>query len=282
VTTPEQPLPPKGKLSAADAAAAKAELQAEEEDTSSLIPAITAILAAYVAYRATKGVMLGPWRTLARGLGVEASAGMALRAIALRALQRQYKRKGGDPEELRQFEQKAVDTAVQDAIRVITNKVRWGMSKKAAHTPAGGTLTDPVKAPGAFSDAGGEGEVFHAKPVQALAEEMAGEVAHLVAQSAQNAAASKAGWRKEWHDRRDNRVRYTHAFLGSKSYESHTVDADKPFTSPSGALLRFPGDPLAPIDETANCRCWLTYYQPNVLALAASTRRPLPDPSPRH
>jgi hypothetical protein len=262
MTTPEQqPPPPAGKLSAADAAAAKAETQAEEEDTSSLIPAITAILAAYTAYRATKGVMLGPWRTLARGLGVEASAGMALRAIALRALERQYKRKGGDPEELRAFEAKAVDTAVQDAIRVITNKVRWGMSKKAAHTPEGGLLTDPVKAPGAFSDAGGEAAVFNAKPVQEQAEEMAGEVAHLVAQSAQNAAASKAGWRKTWNARHDNRTRYTHAFLGSKSYESHSVDADKPFISPSGAVIRFPGDPLAPIEETARCRCWCSHYK---------------------
>jgi hypothetical protein len=272
MTTPEQPPPPKGKLSAADAAAAKAELQAEEEDTSSLVPAILAILAAYTAYRATKGVMLGPWRTLARGLGIEGHAGMVLRAIALRALERQRGRaqKGKqDPEELRAFEAKAVDTAVADATRLITNTVRWGMSRKAAQAPTGGTLTDPIKAPGAFSDAGSDAAVFHRKPVQEMAEELASNVAHLTAMSAQNSAASQAGWMKVWHDRRDNRVRYTHAFLGSKSYASHQVSADKPFLSPSGATLRFPGDPLAPVDETARCRCGLSYYQPNAMALAA-------------
>lgn len=46
------------------------------------------------------------------------------------------------------------------------------------------------------------------------------------------------------------RTRDTHAEMSGQE-RGH----GEPFASPSGALLRFPGDPLAPIEERANCRC---------------------------
>lgn len=59
--------------------------------------------------------------------------------------------------------------------------------------------------------------------------------------------------RKIWHSAEDDRVRETHRVLDGESTSFEGV-----FTSPSGATLRFPGDPLAPGAETINCRCTLS------------------------
>lgn len=60
--------------------------------------------------------------------------------------------------------------------------------------------------------------------------------------------------RRTWNATPDKRTRDTHAEMGGQ-----TVGLNEPFVSPSGARLRFPGDPLAPIAETAQCRCNVTY-----------------------
>ena len=54
-----------------------------------------------------------------------------------------------------------------------------------------------------------------------------------------------------WRDAGDSRVRHTHAAMSGQKRS-----IDQPFQSPSGALLRFPGDPRAPASETVNCRCY--------------------------
>nr|WP_289851531.1 phage minor head protein [Sinorhizobium meliloti] len=59
---------------------------------------------------------------------------------------------------------------------------------------------------------------------------------------------------KVWRSAGDSRVRHTHRVLNGKS-----VGMDELFQSPSGALLRFPGDPRAPISEISGCRCRLEY-----------------------
>lgn len=59
---------------------------------------------------------------------------------------------------------------------------------------------------------------------------------------------------KTWRTAGDKRVRHTHQALNGKS-----VGVDESFTSLSGASLRFPGDPRAPISEISGCRCWLEY-----------------------
>jgi hypothetical protein len=60
--------------------------------------------------------------------------------------------------------------------------------------------------------------------------------------------------RKVWNSAHDNRVRQTHRALNGES-----AGINESFVSPSGARLRYPLDPLAPLEETINCRCNLTY-----------------------
>lgn len=59
---------------------------------------------------------------------------------------------------------------------------------------------------------------------------------------------------KRWRSAGDNRVRHTHRALNNDE-----VGFYQSFQSPSGATLRFPGDPYAPISETSGCRCTLEY-----------------------
>ncbi|MFG1462266.1 phage minor head protein [Xanthobacter sp. DSM 24535] len=59
---------------------------------------------------------------------------------------------------------------------------------------------------------------------------------------------------KTWHDSRDVRVRDTHHVMNGQK-----VPFSTPFASPSGARLRYPGDPQAPARERIKCRCWCEY-----------------------
>lgn len=63
---------------------------------------------------------------------------------------------------------------------------------------------------------------------------------------------NEAAATKIWHSASDNRVRDTHRILNGQRVRFR---AD--FASPSGATLRFPGDPEAPAEETIQCRCWM-------------------------
>lgn len=55
---------------------------------------------------------------------------------------------------------------------------------------------------------------------------------------------------RTWWTVADEKVRKTHW-----EAEGETVQGGKPFII-GKSLMMFPGDPTAPIDETANCRCW--------------------------
>nr|WP_153316683.1 phage minor head protein [Sinorhizobium medicae] len=70
---------------------------------------------------------------------------------------------------------------------------------------------------------------------------------------------------KVWRSAGDSRVRHTHRALNGKA-----VGLDEVFQSRSGALLRFPGDPRAPISEISGCRCRLEY---KVDSIGAVVRR---------
>lgn len=59
---------------------------------------------------------------------------------------------------------------------------------------------------------------------------------------------------KRWRSAGDDRVRHSHRALNGDE-----VGFYGSFQSPSGASLRFPGDPDAPIRETSGCRCTLEY-----------------------
>lgn len=60
--------------------------------------------------------------------------------------------------------------------------------------------------------------------------------------------------RKVWNSAHDKRVRHTHRELDGES-----VGLNERFVSSSGAQLRYPLDETAPLAETLNCRCNLTY-----------------------
>lgn len=60
--------------------------------------------------------------------------------------------------------------------------------------------------------------------------------------------------RKVWNSAHDNRVRHTHRELDGES-----VGLNERFVSVSGARLMYPLDATAPLSETVNCRCNLTY-----------------------
>lgn len=59
---------------------------------------------------------------------------------------------------------------------------------------------------------------------------------------------------KAWRTRRDDRVRLSHAAL-----EGERQPLDEPFLTIDGDLIRYPGDPAAPLRATAGCRCHLSY-----------------------
>lgn len=63
---------------------------------------------------------------------------------------------------------------------------------------------------------------------------------------------NEAAVTKVWHTAADERVRTTHRLLNGRRAGFRAV-----FVSPSGAQLRYPGDPAAPAAETVQCRCWM-------------------------
>jgi hypothetical protein len=62
---------------------------------------------------------------------------------------------------------------------------------------------------------------------------------------------------KVWHHKHDNRVRDTH--LSIPAIQPEGVPFGNVFVTSAGNRLRFPHDPAAPIEETIQCRCHLTY-----------------------
>lgn len=54
-----------------------------------------------------------------------------------------------------------------------------------------------------------------------------------------------------WVDRGDDKVRASHRFLNGKTVSGYTT----PFLSGLGNYLLYPGDPSAPIEDWAGCRC---------------------------
>lgn len=67
------------------------------------------------------------------------------------------------------------------------------------------------------------------------------------------AGKDSGGLTKTWTTRQDSKVRTAHQFLDGK-----TVDFGEGFAV-GGAMLRFPGDPIAPPSLTYNCRCRLRF-----------------------
>ena len=75
-----------------------------------------------------------------------------------------------------------------------------------------------------------------------------------MAQAIDAGQVNEAAVRKVWHSARDRRVRDTH-----RAMNGQRVTFKAELVSPSGARLRYPGDPAAPAAEIVNCRCWADY-----------------------
>lgn len=74
---------------------------------------------------------------------------------------------------------------------------------------------------------------------------------------------SKTDIKFVWHTARDARVRDSHAEM-----DGQIKIMGEPFVSGLGNLLEYPGDPTAPIEDVANCRC---FREPVVDFLAGIT-----------
>lgn len=94
-----------------------------------------------------------------------------------------------------------------------------------------------------------------AQTVETAAENLARGAAVFAKSEVREQTVGKLGavW-KVWKTRHDDRVRPTHVGLADSK-----VPFGGHFVSESGAILRYPGDPKAPISETAGCRCHLNY-----------------------
>lgn len=73
---------------------------------------------------------------------------------------------------------------------------------------------------------------------------------------------------RTWRSTHDHRTRDTHRAMDGQK----VTGLETAFTSPSGAMLRYPGDPDAPASETIQCRCFVALRLIRPQAAAASER----------
>lgn len=203
-----------------------------DEDESALIPALLAIYAAYLLFRGHHDRVGLGWRQVVAALRLPELIGNQLAMVAARAMTRQRDQAGRAGDELWQFTGAGMAAGVDAGYRAIAEALLW-TDRNADGDPA-------------TKDTGG-----HVPTAQDPPDILAGLVAQAVRNAALVAVAGAAGWRrKAWHTRRDSRVRDAH-----REMEGQVQNLDAPFVAPGGAKLRFPGDPLAPLELTANCRC---------------------------
>jgi hypothetical protein len=221
VTAPEQEEPP------------------PEEDSGSLIPAILAAYGAYMTWRGANEALPTSWAQTALKLGLRALIALQLSRIAIRALTRQRARLGRAGDELLPWTREAADAGVEAGIRSLAEALMWTDTHSTG---------DPVT-----KDANDAGQRATVPTAAAPPDMLAQMVAAATANGAQWAVGMLAGWKRvRWMSQHDDRVRETHVGL-----DGQTIPLGSVFVSPTGATLRYPHDPLAPIEETANCRCGL-------------------------
>jgi hypothetical protein len=220
-----------------------------EADESVLVPILLAVLAAYLTYRTAKGAIKGSWQAVAKLLGLPELAGGALDAVARRALDRQRKASGRTGDELWEYNEAAAKEGVNVGVHLLVDILKG--------TP------EPERSGGTERDSAGTkrdtGPTVPQGPDPVAIREMAAELVQAVGNGAQTEAAIQAGWLKRWKSVHDLRVRYSHAFL-----DGVQVSASEPFITEDGVEIMFPHDPAAPVSETINCRCSVTYRRPAV------------------
>lgn len=229
MSAPEQP-PPEQQFDPTPAP------EPPPDDGSSLVPALLVVYGAYLIWRGAYHRTPTGWRQVMLALGLRGLIGAQLAMVAARGLGAQRTEAGRPGDELWGSVESGIQAGVDAGLQTIAQALIW---------------TDRTVPPGDTPPTADEGGVVPtlAAPPELLAQMTAAAVIN----AAQFAAAVGAGWQsKTWRSRRDNRVRDTHVALNGTKLPMTSV-----FTSPSGAKLRFPGDPRAPIAERANCRCVL-------------------------
>lgn len=207
----------------------------EDEDSSSLIPELLAAYSAYLVYRAARGQLETDWSAVVIALGLPALLAIKFARIAMRALTNQRQSAGQAGVELWQYVQVGIYAGQQAGYQRLAEAFIWADS----HTNGEHSTRD---------ESDGSGLIPTAEdPPDILAQ----VIANAITNAAVLAAAEMAGWKyKTWVSHRDDRVRHTHRVLNGRK-----VLLAEPFVSPSGASLQHPGDPTAPIEEVARCRC---------------------------
>lgn len=212
--------------------------QPPPDEDSALVPAILIAYAAYLAWRAAHDRTPKGWQQVSLAIGLRGLVGDQLSMVATRALRWQQQVAGRAGDDLWNFTDQGVTAGVNAGLQTIAEALIW----TDTHVDGIPTTQDAA--------APGQAAAPTASNPPTLLAQMA---ATAVVNATIFAATAAAGWtEKTWVSMRDTRVRDTHRALDGTS-----VPMDKPFVSPSGAKLRFPGDPRAPISEVARCRCHL-------------------------
>lgn len=212
------------------------------EEDSALLPALLIVYGVYLGWRGAHDAVPSGWRQVAAALGLRTLIGTQLAMIAARALDRQRRDVGRAGDELWAHTDVGILAGVDAGVQAVAEALIW----TDRHAPDGG---DPVTRDAAEDGVDGATVPTAGQPPDVLA----AMAALATMNAAVFAVGAAAGWStKQWHSRRDSRVRETHRVLDGKK-----VPMGSPFVSPSGAKLRYPGDPKAPIAEVINCRCFL-------------------------
>lgn len=250
------------------------EVTAPEADGSHLIPVLTTILAAYLAYAAGHGAVKGTWQTVVKTLGLDEIAGKAFGQQAERALARVHAelhhhaielwfhssigiKEGTDAgmqkmvsvlkhtDTIDSTTPRDIHRLAEDMARTISYAAQNGEAVAATNAVSTAPAPAPARTPAAEPDG------------TPAAEEAAGTTKTRTKPPAAKPSAptEKQVWMKRWKSRHDLRVRYTHAHLDGVS-----VPVTQSFVTLDGNDIRYPHDPRAPMAETAGCRCRLEIY----------------------
>lgn len=254
MTAPAQtpPPPPQERPTVSQAAAVET---AQDEEMSALGPALAAFMLAVLAYTRAGGRFAGLPLTIAQKAGYYAAVYGALQALATRGLDQQRAFSGPRAaEELWEHTDAGIAAGVDAGLTTLARAAKHIGQAARVDEATGGS--PGISLPGEpFDPQAAEHARTYADP-----DKISLTVVQSTRHAAQLAAASEAGWkRKTWVDMKDNRVRATHAFLGSTKYEFHTVPMLEPFVTIDGNKLWYPGDTSAPIEEWIHCRCWLKF-----------------------
>lgn len=212
------------------------------DEASALIPAVLAAYAAYRLWRGSHDSVPTGWQQLATVLKLRRLLSTSLEMLAQRAATEQRGAAGRTGDELWTGANAAVQAGVEAGVQTVAEGLLW----TDKNTPGG---RDPATRESADEGHPGPYMPGPGDPPTLLAQMTASSVINTTTA----AAGAAAGWtKKQWRSQRDPRVRATHAAL-----DGTTVAEKDSFISPSGAKLRWPGDPRAPMAERAGCRCRL-------------------------